>query len=86
MAIRLLAMSERIEQIRPVTDTLESDHGYVDVDRRGTENTMSLSERGKAAAAGLITDDHRVVHPAQEMVFAAFDQPSRFKSQFWQRY
>ncbi|WP_247005137.1 winged helix-turn-helix domain-containing protein [Halosolutus gelatinilyticus] len=57
--------------VRPYIQALESDHGFVDVDTRGTENTMGLSDRGEVAAS-LITDDLRVVHPGQETVFATF--------------
>ncbi|NUC74967.1 winged helix-turn-helix domain-containing protein [Haloterrigena sp. SYSU A558-1] len=65
--------------IRPYIEALADDHGYVDVDRRGNENTMSLSKRGDVAA-GLITNDLRVVHPDQESVFATFDHPDNSDS------
>ncbi|APX98586.1 hypothetical protein [Natronorubrum daqingense] len=65
--------------IRPYIDSLEDDHGFVSVDGRGVENTIELSARGDVAA-GLITDEHRVVHPDQETVFATFDQPEQSDS------
>ncbi|UHQ98252.1 winged helix-turn-helix domain-containing protein (plasmid) [Natrinema zhouii] len=62
--------------IRPYIDSLCDNHGYVAVDTRGTENTMTLTERGEVAAS-MITYDGRVVHPNQESVFATFNDPDK---------